>query len=159
MLEGPRGCVRDLRLPWAREEARPAYEVRSASFDGRGPEHFARQPLGQVTFLNGDRVTLFVSGACPLHLACKSNRILPRDRADEEEVLGWTIAALNSIAMVGVSLMVVGRPSGGGRSTAGRLTMPLAQIEGVFESRERVGALASLLLTSSWGTCFAIRKR
>ena len=48
---GPRGYVRDLRLRWACEEAGLDYKVRSVPFKNRGAEHFARQPFGQVPFL------------------------------------------------------------------------------------------------------------
>ena len=54
--EGPRGFVRDLRLRWACEEAGLAYAVRTVPFDGRATNHLARQPFGQVPFLDdGER--------------------------------------------------------------------------------------------------------
>lgn len=137
---GPRGYVRDLRLRWACEEAQFAYEVRSMSFDERGLEHFARQPFGQVPFLEDDGLTLFESGACLLHLACKSDKLMPGDLAGEAEVLEWTIAALNSIEMVSVPLMVVGRSSQGGQRLAAWLGMRLTQLETVIESREWIAA-------------------
>lgn len=65
----PRGHVRDIRLRWACEEAGIAYEVRTVPFDERGPEHFARQPFGQVPFLEDDGIVIFESGAALLHLA------------------------------------------------------------------------------------------
>ncbi|WP_218014130.1 glutathione S-transferase family protein [Rubellimicrobium roseum] len=138
--EGPRGYVRDLRLRWACEEAQLAYEVRSVSFDEREPEHFARQPFGQIPFLEDNGLTLFESGACLLHLGRKSDTLMPRDPAAEAEVLEWTIAALNSIEMVSVPLMVVGRSSEGGQRLAGWLAMRLAQLETVIESREWIAA-------------------
>ena len=96
---GPRGYVRDLRLCWACEEAGLEYEVRSVPFHHRGPEHFSRQPFGQVPFLEDNGITLFESGACLLHLARKSEKLMPRTREGEAETLEWTIAALNSIEM------------------------------------------------------------
>ncbi len=100
--QGPRGFVRDLRLRWACEEAGLAYSVRTVPFNEKGPDHLARQPFGQVPFLNDGALELFESGAALLHLARKSETLMPRDPAAEAETLQWTIAALNSIEMVSV---------------------------------------------------------
>ncbi|NBZ90058.1 glutathione S-transferase family protein [Stagnihabitans tardus] len=99
---GPRGFVRDLRLRWACEEAGLAYQVRSIAFDARGPDHLARQPFGQVPFLDDGPVRLFESGACLLHLAQESEILMPRDPAGAAETLQWVISALNSVEMVSV---------------------------------------------------------
>ena len=50
--EGVWGFVRDLRLRWACEEAGLAYGVRTIPFDGRETNHLARQPFGQIPFLD-----------------------------------------------------------------------------------------------------------
>jgi glutathione S-transferase len=100
--EGPRGFVRDLRLRWACEEAGLSYAVRTVPFDGRGAEHFAHQPFGQIPFLTDGDVELFESGAGLLHLARQSEKLMPRNPAGEAQTLQWTIAALNSIEMVTV---------------------------------------------------------
>ena len=100
--EGPRGFVRDLRLRWACEEAGLIYAVRTIPFDGRETNHLADQPFGQVPFLKDHGVEIFESGAGLLHLARKSDKLMPRDPAGEAETLQWTIAALNSIEMVTV---------------------------------------------------------
>lgn len=100
--EGPRGFVRDLRLRWACEEAGLSYAVRTVPFDGHDTHHLARQPFGQVPFLSDGELELFESGAGLLHLARKSDTLMPRDPVGEAETLQWTIAALNSIEMVSV---------------------------------------------------------
>ena len=99
---GPRGHVRDLRLRWALEEAGLDYAVRSTPFDERTSAHLARQPFAQVPFLQDGEITIFESGACLLHLAKKSEKLMPRDPAGQAETLQWVIAALNSIEMVSV---------------------------------------------------------
>lgn len=99
---GPRGYVRDLRLRWACEEAGLDYDVKSVSFHTRGADHFAHQPFGQVPFLEDSGISIFESGACLLHLARKSEKLMPRDSRGEAETLEWVIAALNSIEMVSV---------------------------------------------------------
>lgn len=100
--EGPRGFVRDIRLRWACEEAGLAYSVRTVPFDGRDADHLARQPFGQIPFLSDGALELFESGAGLLHLARKSEKLMPRDPAGEARTLQWTIAALNSMEMVTV---------------------------------------------------------
>ena len=100
--EHPRGFVRDLRLRWACEEAGLAYAVRTVAFQGRETNHLADQPFGQVPFLKDGGVEIFESGACLLHLAGKSETLMPRDPAGEAETVQWTVAALNSIEMVTV---------------------------------------------------------
>jgi len=100
--EGPRGFVRDIRLRWACEEAGIGYSVRTVPFNDRGPDHFARQPFGQVPFLSDGTLEIFESGAGLLHLARKSEKLMPRDPLGEAQTLEWTIAALNSIEMVTV---------------------------------------------------------
>lgn len=100
--EGPRGFVRDLRLRWACEEAGLSYAVRMVPFDGRETNHLADQPFGQIPFLKDHGVEIFESGAGLLHLARKSEKLMPRDPVGKAETLQWTIAALNSIEMVTV---------------------------------------------------------
>jgi len=100
--EGPRGFVRDMRLRWACEEAGLPYAIRTVAFEDRATNHLARQPFGQVPFLNDGDVKLFESGACLIHLARKSDRLMPRDPVGEANTLQWTIAALNSIEMASV---------------------------------------------------------
>ena len=77
--EGPRGFVRDLRLRWACEEAGLSYAVRTVAFDGRETNHLEHQPFGQVPFLKDGDVEIFESCAGLLHLARKSDKLMPRD--------------------------------------------------------------------------------
>lgn len=138
--EGPRGFVRDLRLRWACEEAGLGYDVQTVPFDGRGPEHLARQPFGQVPFLSDGGVELFESGACLLHLARQSEALMPRDPAGEAETLQWTISALNSIEMVTVPwwfLEVTGARDNG---LTGWLQSRLDHVERVLAEREWLAA-------------------
>ena len=98
--EGPRGFVRDLRLRWACEEAELPYTVQTIPFDDRETNHLARQPFGQVPFLSDGELQLFESGACLLHLAQKTDKLMPRDAYGQAHTLQWVFAALNSIEMV-----------------------------------------------------------
>ena len=100
--EFPRGFVRDMRLRWACEEAGLPYSVRTVPFDGRETNHLDQQPFGQVPFITDGKVKTFESGACLLHLARKSEKLMPRDPEGEAETTQWMFAALNSIEMVAV---------------------------------------------------------
>lgn len=138
--EGPRGLVRDLRLRWACEEAGLWYEVRTVAFEDRATNHLDRQPFGQVPFLDDGPVRLFESGAGLLHLARKSERLMPHDAAGEAETLQWTVAALNSIEMVSVPwwfLKISGDPDNG---LTGWLGQRLEQLEQVLDSRDWLAA-------------------
>lgn len=138
--EGPRGFVRDLRLRWACEEAGLPYIVRTIPFDGRETNHLARQPFGQVPFLSDRELEIFESGAGLLHLARKSEKLMPRDPVGEAETLQWTVAALNSIEMVAVPwwfLKVSGDEENG---LAGWMGTRLEQLETVLSEREWLAA-------------------
>lgn len=100
--DAPRGYVRDLRIRWALEEAGLAYRVESTPFKDRGPEHYAHQPFAQAPWLTDGDLSIFESGAILLHLAEKSDKLMPRDAKGRSETREWLIAALNSMEMASV---------------------------------------------------------
>lgn len=93
-----KGLVRDLRVRWALEEARLAYQVRLLEQgDQNKPEYRALQPFGQVPLFEENGVVLFESGAIALHIAERSEALLPKDSAARARAVQWLIAALNSV--------------------------------------------------------------
>lgn len=138
--EGPRGFVRDLRLRWACEEAGLPYAVRTVPFDDRGPGHLARQPFGQVPFLSDGELELFESGAGLLHLARKSDKLMPRDPAGDAQTLQWTIAALNSMEMVTVPWWFLEVTGARDNNLTGWLESRLDHMESVLKAREWLAA-------------------
>lgn len=138
--KGPRGFVRDLRLRWTLEEAGLSYSVRSTPFEDRGSEHFKRQPFGQVPFLTDGDISIFESGACLLHLAKKSDRLMPRDPAGEAETVQWVIAALNSIEMVTVPWWFLSLSGDRENALADWARKRLGQLEDVLRDREWLAA-------------------
>lgn len=151
--KGPRGFVRDLRLRWAAEEAGLAYDVGTVAFEGRETNHLESQPFGQIPFLTDGEVKIFESGACLLHLARKSETLMPQDPAGEAETTQWVIAVLNSLEMVSVPwwfLKITGQEDNG---LTGWLDKRLAQIEVVLSEREWLVAnrftVADLLLADA----------
>jgi glutathione S-transferase len=138
--EGVWGFVRDLRLRWACEEAGLAYGVRTIPFDGRETNHLARQPFGQIPFLDDGNVKLFESGAGLLHLARKSETLMPVDPIGEAETLQWTLAALNSIEMVAVPWWFLTVTGAADNQLTGWLGMRLGQLETLLGEREWLAA-------------------
>ena len=134
--EGPRGFVRDLRLRWACEEAGLAYAVRSVPFDGRETNHLAHQPFGQIPFLSDGELETFESGAGLLHLARKSDKLMPRDSAGEAATVQWMFAALNSIEMVTVPWWFLGLSGDEENGLGGWVEKRLGQLEKVLGERE-----------------------
>lgn len=134
--EGPRGFVRDLRLRWACEEAGLAYEVRTIPFDGRETNHLSRQPFGQIPFLDDGEVKLFESGAGLLHLARKSERLMPVDPVGEAETLQWMLAALNSIEMISVPWWFLTVTGAQDNQLTDWMRVRLGQLEQVLRERE-----------------------
>ncbi len=138
--KGPRGFVRDLRLRWACEEAGLAYSVRTVPFDGRETNHLSQQPFGQVPFLSDGDVETFESGAGLMHLARKSEKLMPRDPGGQAATVQWMFAALNSIEMVTVPwwfLEITGAQDNGLADWTGKR---LDQLENVLSEREWLAA-------------------
>jgi glutathione S-transferase len=137
---GPRGFVRDLRLRWACEEAGLSYTVRTIPFDGRETNHLTRQPFGQVPFLNDGALEIFESGAGLLHLARKSDTLMPPDPVGAAETLQWTIAALNSIEMVSVPWWFLRLCGDADNQLTGWLGQRLDHIERILNERAWLAA-------------------
>ena len=97
------GLVRDLRVRWALEEAGLRYEQQLLA-DGEkdGAAYRAWQPFGQVPAYeeddeSGGKLRLFESGAIVLHIAERSEALLPAEPGPRARAVQWLIAALNSI--------------------------------------------------------------
>lgn len=140
VCQGPRGFMRDIRLRWACEEAALDYSVRTVPFSERGIEHLARQPFGQVPFLSDGELELFESGAGLLHLARKSEKLMPRDPVGEAQTLQWTIAALNSLEMVTVPWWFLEVTGAKDNHLTGWLESRLDHMENVLKEREWLAA-------------------
>lgn len=138
--EGPRGFVRDLRLRWACEEAGFPYAVRTVPLSEKGPVHLAHQPFGQIPFVEDDGVELFESGAGLLHLARRSEALMPLDPAGEAATLQWVIAALNSLEMVTVPWWFLGLSGPGDNGLTDWMSGRLNHMERVLGERHWLAA-------------------
>ncbi len=137
----PRGHVRDIRLRWACEEVGLPYSIATVRFEDRtSPDHLARQPFAQVPALQDGEVTLFESGACLLHLADKSETLMPRDPVGKAQTLEWVISGLNSIEMVSVPWWVIGLSNPPENPLEGWLASRLSRLETVLSQRDHLAA-------------------
>ncbi len=138
--EMPRGFVRDVRLRWACEGAGLPYQVKSTPFKDKGTEHFEHQPFGQAPWLTDGDISILESGAGLLHLARKSEKLMPRDPVGEAETLQWTIAALNSVEMVSVPWWFLEMSGAEDNGLTGWLESRLDHVERVLKEREWLAA-------------------
>jgi glutathione S-transferase len=92
------GLVRELRVRWALEEVGLPYEQRIIGReDQRTAEYRRLQPFGQVPAFEEDGLVMFESGAIVMHLAERSETLMPTDKVGRERTKSWMFAALNSL--------------------------------------------------------------
>lgn len=91
-----KGHVRDLRVRWALEETGMPYGAELIG-PGNHEAYRAKQPFGQVPAYQDGEVEMFESGAIVLHIAEKSEALMPRDPAGRARVLAWMFCALNTM--------------------------------------------------------------
>lgn len=96
-----KGLVRDLRVRWALEEAGLAYQARLIELgEHKTPAYRAFQPFGQVPYFEEDGLVMFESDAIVLHIAERSEALMPRDRAGKARTQQWVVSALNTLEVV-----------------------------------------------------------
>lgn len=152
--EPPRGFVRDLRIRWALEEAGLPYRIKAVPFEGRGAEHFAHQPFGQVPWLEDGDISIFESGAVLLYLGERSATLLPSEPAQRRQAVEWVFAALNSVEMASLPWGLFRFVGDDGQSPGGQLLDNfvkgrLGHVDAVLADREWLAdsfSIADILL-------------
>jgi glutathione S-transferase len=92
------GLVRDLRVRWALEEAGLPYEERLIGLEDLKTQGYHElQPFGQVPVYEEDGLVLFESGAIVLHIAERSEALMPTEPKARARTKTWMFAALNSV--------------------------------------------------------------
>ncbi len=92
------GLVRDLRVRWALEEAGIPYRDRLlGAQDLETAAYRELQPFGQVPAIETDQLKLFESGAIVLHIAERSEALMPSDANGRIRTTAWMFAALNTV--------------------------------------------------------------
>lgn len=105
-----RGHTRDLRVLWALEEMQLPFEIAGMDHPAHdlNTEAYRRlSPFEQIPSIDDDGLRLSESAAIVLYLAKKSGRLIPGDRAGEAQVMRWCFAAMNSVEMPLLSLLVL----------------------------------------------------
>lgn len=113
--------------------------VQSLSTDGR-PITCRTSPFGQIPFLRDGELETFESGAGLLHLARKSEKLMPRDPVGEAETVQWMISALNTIEMVTVPWWFLEVSGAKDNGLADWMRNRLDQLEKVLNEREWLAA-------------------
>jgi glutathione S-transferase len=92
------GLVRDLRVRWALEEAGLSYRERLLDPMGqRTDDYLLEQPFGQVPIYKEGDIRIFETGAIVLHLAERSEALMPRDPSGRARTASWVVASLSSV--------------------------------------------------------------
>lgn len=92
------GLVREFRVRWALEEAGLPYEEWLIGPEDQGTGRYRGfQPFGQVPAYEEDGLVLFESGAIVLHIAERSEALLPADPKARARAKTWMFAALNTM--------------------------------------------------------------
>src|ERR1700722_386574 len=92
------GVVRDVRVRWALEEAGYPYQERLIGPEDQASAGYrALQPFGQVPAIEVGGLKLFESGAIVIHIADRSEALMPLDPNARARTSAWVFAALNSV--------------------------------------------------------------
>ena len=114
------GLVRDLRVLWALEEAGLPYEARLIGPEDQGSASYRQlQPFGQVPAYEEDGLAMFESGAIVLHIAERSEALLPTDPVGRARAQTWMFAALDTVQSAIMSFVQIElrQVEGGGADT------------------------------------------
>src|SRR5688572_1749936 len=112
-----RGNTRDLRILWALEEIQIPFELVGMdhpAHDLNTDAYRRLSPFEQIPSIDDDGFLLSESAAILIYLAKTSGRLIPGDRAGEAQVLRWCFAAMNTVEMPLLSLMVLDWTADGG---------------------------------------------
>jgi glutathione S-transferase len=143
---GARGNTRDLRVLWALEEMQLPFEIAGMdhpAHDLNSEAYKQLSPFEQIPAIDDDGVVLSESAAILVYLAKKCGRLIPPDLAGEAQVVRWCFAAMNSIEMPLLALMVLDWTADGScgkhrEFLAGWVNMRLGNLERWFADREFV---------------------
>jgi glutathione S-transferase len=92
------GLISDLRVRWALEEAGLPYQTMQIVRDDLATKNYrALQPFGQVPAYEEDGFAMFESGAIVLHIAERSEALMPPDAKARLRMTTWMFAALNTV--------------------------------------------------------------
>ena len=105
-----RGNTRDLRVLWALEEMQLPFELVGMdhpAHDLNTDAYRRLSPFEQIPAIDDDGLVLSESAAILIYLAKKAAKLIPSDPASEAQVVRWCFAAMNSIEMPLISILLI----------------------------------------------------
>jgi len=106
-----RGNTRDLRVLWALEEMQTPFEIVGMdhpAHDLNSDAYRRLSPFEQIPAIDDDGVVLSESAAILIYLAKKAGTLIPPDLAGEAQVVRWSFAAMNTVELPLLSLLLMG---------------------------------------------------
>ena len=70
-------------------------------------EYRKLNPFEQIPVIDDDGLVLTESAAILIYLAKKAGRLIPSDSAGEAQVVRWCFAAMNSVELPSMSIMMI----------------------------------------------------
>ena len=140
-----RGNTRDLRVLWALEEMQMPFEIVGMdhpAHDLSSDAYRRLSPFEQIPAIDDDGVVLSESAAILIYLAKKAGQLIPADRAGEAQVVRWCFAAMNTVELPLLTLLLMGfvakndAPGKYREFTVGWAKRHLANLERWLDGRE-----------------------
>jgi len=106
-----RGNTRDLRVLWALEEMQMPFELVGMdhpAHDLNTDAYRRLSPFEQIPAIDDDGIVLSESAAILIYLAKKAGKLIPPDAAGEAQVVRWSFAAMNTVELPLLSLLLIG---------------------------------------------------
>jgi glutathione S-transferase len=106
-----RGNTRDLRVLWALEEMQMPFEIVGMdhpAHDLSSDAYRRLSPFEQIPAIDDDGVVLSESAAILIYLAKKAGKLIPPDPAGEAQVVRWCFAAMNTVELPLLTLLLIG---------------------------------------------------
>lgn len=143
---GARGFTRDLRILWALEEMQIPFELVGMDHPARDlstDAYHSINPFEQIPAIDDDGVVLTESAAILIYLAKKAGKLIPRDFAGESQVVRWCFAAMNSVEIPLMSILMMSWTKDEGchkhrKFLIGWANRHLSNLEGWLERRQYV---------------------
>ena len=140
-----RGNTRDLRVLWALEEMQMPFEIVGMDYPAHelSTDAYRRlSPFEQIPAIDDDGVVLSESAAILIYLAKKAGKLIPPDPAGDAQVVRWCFAAMNTVELPLLTLLLMGfvakndAPGKYREFTVGWANRHLANLERWFDGRE-----------------------
>jgi len=111
------GHTRDLRVLWALEEMGLPYRIAGMdhpAHDLDTPAYRRMSPFSQIPAIDDEGLVISESAAILHYLARKTGRLMPGDAAGEAQVTRWCFAAMNTVEIPLLALVVLDWSADGG---------------------------------------------